>query len=80
MSRIKPKSIVTDIAALLAVLVPAFLRRKPYVLWYHQQDMKWVKKGGPFSHRQCEKTRATLVADCGYAENAFSILRAGVTP
>jgi hypothetical protein len=80
MSRIKPRSIVTDIAAIIAALLPAFLKKKQFILWYHQQDMKWVKKAGPLSHRQCKKTQAVLVNDFHYADNAFSILRAGVTP
>jgi len=80
MKTTKPRSFITDIAAIIAVLIPAFLKKKQYCLWYHQQDMKWVKKAGPLSHRQCEKTRTVLVNDFHYAENAFSILRYGVTP
>lgn len=71
---------ITDIIGPILVLIEALFKKKAYCLWYHQQDMKWVKKGGPFSYRQCEKTRTALVNDFHYAENAFSILRYGVTP
>lgn len=76
----RAKSVATDIAAVLAAILPLIFKKKQFCLWYHQQDMKWVKKAGPFSHRQCEKTRTTLVRDFHYDINAFSILRNGVQP
>jgi hypothetical protein len=71
--------VVSIIAALLGIL-PGLFKKKKYCLWYHAQDMKWVKKAGPFSARQCKATMATLVKDLHYAENAFLILREGVLP
>lgn len=70
--------IISVITAIISIL-PSFLKKKQYCLWYHDMTMKWVKKGGPFSYRQCKKTQASLV-EMGYADNAFMVLRNGVAP
>ncbi len=66
------------IAAILG-LIPAIFKHKPFCLWYCTDEGKWVMKGGPFSSRQCRKTRGELVR-IGFKEERFAILRKGVTP
>lgn len=79
-ARAKIKSIVTDIAAIIAVIIPAILKKKPFCLWYQGIDEKWILKGGPFSHRQCVKTREALISLGTYIPDRFLILRKGVSP
>jgi len=71
---------ITGVIGPILGLITALLKHKQFCLWYHQRDMKWVRKAGPMSYRQCKKTQAALVNDFHYAENAFSILRNGVMP
>jgi len=68
----------TAIGGLLAALPALIPKKKPFVLWYWYGSL-WVKQGGPFSYRQCRKTRAQLIA-MGMKPSLFVILRNGVTP
>lgn len=62
-------------------LVNKLIRKKPFVLWYHDlRTEKWVMKSDPMSKRQCRKTRTDLVSTGGYLADRFAILRKGVTP
>lgn len=70
------------IPAIIGVL-PAILglfKHKKFVLWYQGRDDKWLKKAGPFSGRQCRKTKAALVETGNYLADRFLIMREGVTP
>ena len=55
-------------------------KKKKFCLWYLGRDGKWLKKGGPFSKRQCRKTQAALVQLGSYIDDNFCILRDGVAP
>lgn len=55
-------------------------KKKKYALWYKQDSGKWIKKGGPFSARQCRKTREALIKLGTYEPDRFCILHDGVTP
>ncbi len=68
---------IKEIAAVLLGVLP-LLKKKLYCLWYWNR-VSWVSKGGPFSGRQCKKTRKELVA-LGMDPERFVILRKGVTP
>lgn len=61
-------------------LVLKVIKKKKFVLWYLGRDGKWLKKGGPFSKRQCRKTQEALVKLGTYIDDNFCILRDGVTP
>jgi hypothetical protein len=61
-------------------LVLKVIKKKKFVLWYLGRDGKWIKKGGPFSKRQCRLTQAALVQLGTYIDDRFCILREGVTP
>ena len=67
----------TIIAGVLGIL-PSILKKKTFCIWYWEPP-KWQLKGGPFSARQCRKTRAELVR-LGMDPARFTILRQGVTP
>jgi hypothetical protein len=71
--------VIAAIGAVIGVL-PGLFKKKPFCLWYLGRDDKWLLKAGPFSHRQCEKTRAELIALGTYLPDRFTILRKGVTP
>jgi len=49
----KLMTIGADIATILAALLglPAFLKKKPFCLWYWELP-KWQLKSGPFSARR----------------------------
>jgi hypothetical protein len=69
-------SVIAVVGSVLTVL-PAILRKKPFCLWYWN-GTAWVLKAGPFSYRQCRKTR-TALTKLGMT-NKFTILRKGVEP
>lgn len=80
----KLKSAASDaIAAIGAIIgiVPALFKKKPFCLWYFRKETKkWEMKAGPFSRRQCEKTREALLSLGSYDAECFVILRKGVSP
>lgn len=59
-------------------LIPGLIRKKQFCLWFWN-SVKWEMKGGPFSSRQCRKTKSALVS-IGMDAARFVILRKGVTP
>jgi hypothetical protein len=82
-SKVKAKiaPVITGIITILPAIIGLF-KKKKYNLWYRGVDNSKppIKKGGPFSKRQCRKTQAELVALGTYLEDRFAILRDGVTP